>query len=99
MERKDIEHLAGLARITLSPAEVDAFANQLPSILEYVGVIRTIIGDTDDTDTPHVGLRHNVLRPDMVIHEPDQFTEDLLAEAPDRQGRFLRVQKILQTDV
>jgi Asp-tRNA(Asn)/Glu-tRNA(Gln) amidotransferase C subunit len=53
----------------------------------------------DDVDTsPTVGAVHNVYREDVVRHEPDQYTEALLAEAPDRQGRYLKVKKILQQD-
>ena len=37
----------------------------------------------------------NVLRPDENPHEPGAFTEEILAEAPKRQGQYVKVKKIL----
>lgn len=95
MERADIEHLARLARLRLSEAELDAFATELPAIISYVSVVTTIAAD--DT-APAVGPQHNVFRSDVVTNEPDEYTEALLAELPLRRERFMQVPKILSTD-
>lgn len=97
MERADIEHLARLARLRLSVAELDTFSLELPAILNYVSTVTSIAADEADS-TPAVGSRHNVFRPDVVTTEPDAHTETLLAALPHRRGRFMQVPKILSTD-
>lgn len=100
MERADIVHLARLARLRLSEAEIDGFAKELPAIVAYVSAVTRIA--TDDAAAsvtePTVGPLYNVFRPDIVTNEPDQYTEALLGELPRRSGRFMQVPKILSTD-
>ncbi len=97
MKRADIEHLAMLARIELSDAELARLAQELPSILEYVGQVSNIAASEVDA-APQVGARYNVFRADEVTNEPNQYTKDILAEMPQTDGRFMKVKKILQID-
>jgi len=97
MKREDIEHLASLARIRLTEIELEQFATELPAILEYISVIADITAD-DDVKEPQVGVRYNVLRPDEIKNQPEEFTADILGQMPHIDGRFLSVKKILQTD-
>lgn len=96
MKREDIEHLARLARIKLTEAELISMERDLPSILEYVSAVKDIAGD--GALQPKLTPRVNVFRKDMVTNEPNQYTQDILAEMPETQGRFLKVKKILQID-
>lgn len=97
MKREEIEHLATLARIRLTEAEISALETDLTSILSYVSVISEIAADDVDTE-PMVGARFNVFREDEVTNKPDEFTEDILKEMPATEGRMMKVKKILQTD-
>lgn len=97
MKRDDIEHLASLARIKLTEAELINFENELPKILGYVSVVNKIAATDTDTE-PVVGARYNVLRKDVVTNEPGQYTEDLLKEMPATEKGFLKVKKILHTE-
>ncbi len=97
MERADIEHLARLARLRLTEAELDAFSTELPAIVSYVSAVTAIAADETDT-MPAVGVRHNVFRSDVATTEPDEYTEALLTELPRRHDRFMQVPKILSTD-
>lgn len=96
MKREEIEHLARLARIELTEEELTSMESDLSSILEYVSAVSDIAGDgaLEPTLTPRV----NVFRKDVVTNEANQYTNDILAEMPDTQGRFLKVKKILQID-
>lgn len=94
MKREDIAHLASLARIRLSGAELDNLEGELSAIVEYVGVVSDIAADDADA-APQVGARYNVFRKDEVTNEPDQYTDDILAEMPQKEGRFMKVKKIL----
>lgn len=94
MTRDEIAHLASLARIRLSEEELANLEGELSSIVEYVSVVSDIAGDDADA-APQVGAVYNVFRQDEVTNEPDQYTEDILAEMPATEGRYMKVKKIL----
>ena len=97
MTTEEIEHLAALARIALTPAEVAAFEKDISSILEYVSAVNAISADVQDS-APLLGDHYNVFRKDEVTNVPEAYTETLLAALPNREGRFMKVKKILQQD-
>ncbi len=93
MERKDIEHLAKLSRIAVTETEADELAGEITSIINYVSEIEAITGSKEIEKK--VGLLFNVMREDTNPHEGGKYTEDLLALAPERQGQYVKVKKIL----
>lgn len=95
MKREDIEHLARLSRIELTDAEYTAFAQDFDSILGYVEAVKDIGGGEAE---PETGKVSTVLRADEPTHEPGVYSEELLKAAPDRDGRYVKVRKILVTD-
>jgi aspartyl-tRNA(Asn)/glutamyl-tRNA(Gln) amidotransferase subunit C len=97
MKKTEIEHLAHLARIRLTPEELQSFETELPKILEYVSAVSSIAADAVDAQ-PTVGVHYNVFRADEVTNQPGEFTSKLLSEMPDTSDSFLKVKKILQTD-
>lgn len=94
MKREEIAHLATLSRIRLSDQELTNLEGELSSIVEYVSVVKDIAADDADA-APQVGARFNIFRQDEVTNKPDQYTKDILAEAPATEGRYLSVKKIL----
>lgn len=93
MEKKDIEHLATLARIELEDTEAEALSAEISAILNYVGQVNEITADRTREKT--VGAVHSVMREDGEPHEAGVHTEELLAEAPTRKGQYIQVKKIL----
>lgn len=96
MEKKDILHLANLARIRIDDAEAASLLNDIDSVLAYVSEVSSIAADVNLTKK--VGARFNIFREDIVTNEPEAYTDALLAEAPKKKGRHLMVKKILQND-
>lgn len=96
MTKEDILHLGNLARIRLTDTEVEAFKTDITEILGYVGSVNEIVAASGVTKT--VGARYNVFRDDVVTNEPNTYTETLLNEMPERDGRYLKVKKILNPD-
>jgi aspartyl-tRNA(Asn)/glutamyl-tRNA(Gln) amidotransferase subunit C len=95
ISREEVAHLASLARIDLSPAELDKLAGQLGVILGAVATVREVAGD-DVPATSHPMPLTNVTRPDTP--RPGLVCADALAGAPEaEQGRF-RVPRILEED-
>ncbi|MFM2357885.1 MAG: hypothetical protein RJA61_622 [Candidatus Parcubacteria bacterium] len=93
IERKDIEKLASLARIKISPEEADVFKGEIESILDYVAQVQKVsLPKQDDRKS---GLVRNVLREDSDPHESGINTEVLLNESPEREGQYVKVKNIL----
>ena len=91
----DVRHVAKLARLHLSEQELERFTRKLGSILEYVGKI----SELDVRDVPpmeHALPIHNILRED--IPQPALPPEAVLQNAPERDGDFFSVPKILGAD-
>lgn len=95
METSDIEHLATLSRIHLTPEEIEAFKRESDAILSYVDAVKEL---ALSPRLPKVGVHENPLRADTPTHEPGVYTDDLLSALPKRDGRYALVKKILNTE-
>jgi aspartyl-tRNA(Asn)/glutamyl-tRNA(Gln) amidotransferase subunit C len=92
IEIKDIEHLAGLARIVVSGAEKESLQHDLTEILAYVSQVKEVAAEMGPAGA---GELRNIMREDGEPHESGVFTEELIAAAPARQGNRILVKKIL----
>ncbi len=97
MNQEEIINLGKLARIELSETEIETLTKEMSAILEYVSVVKDIVGEEAVIGSA-VGPRHNVFRKDEVTNQPDEYTETILAEMPATERRFMVVKKILNTD-
>jgi aspartyl-tRNA(Asn)/glutamyl-tRNA(Gln) amidotransferase subunit C len=88
----EVRHLADLARIDLSDAELEHLAPQLSVILDAVASISEVASD-DVPPTSHPLPLTNVFREDVVT--PGLSPEDALAGAPDAQEQRFAVPRIL----
>ncbi|HEV8672608.1 MAG TPA: Asp-tRNA(Asn)/Glu-tRNA(Gln) amidotransferase subunit GatC [Methylomirabilota bacterium] len=88
-----VEHVARLARLDLSPAEKQRMRSQLDAILGYVAKLRAV-DTTGVPPTAHVLPLVNVMREDEV--RPSYPAEAMLANAPEPEGELFRVPKILE---
>ena len=92
IELKDVEHLAGLARIAVSDSEKELLRRDLEEILAYVSQVTKV---TAELVTPTAGELRNVMREDTEPHEVGMFTEEILKQAPSREGNRVFVKKIM----
>lgn len=90
--REEIQKLAELSLIDVSEEELDTLAVEIDPILGYVSEVTTLAGDEGVREKPPL---YNVMRDDTITNTPRQYTEAILAEAPDRDGDYVRVKKIL----
>lgn len=91
--KKDVEHVAKLARLGLSEKEKKLFAEQLSAILEYADNLNKL--DTKDIPpTSHAIPMKNVLREDKVI--ACENADEILTNAPEEEQHMLRVPRILE---
>ena len=88
----DVAYVAKLARIALSPDEIVRFGAQLGSLLEHVATLAALPVD-DVAATAQVVPLANVVRDDVA--RPSLEREVVLALAPERQGAYFRVPRII----
>lgn len=88
----DVEEVAKLARLELTPDEKELYARQLSQILEHAGKIATV--DLSSTEpTSHAVAVGDVLREDEV--KPCLSPSEALKNAPVAEGDYFRVPKIV----
>jgi aspartyl-tRNA(Asn)/glutamyl-tRNA(Gln) amidotransferase subunit C len=92
ISRADVEHVARLARLALSDAEIEQLTAELGAILEHAAQISAL--DTAGVPpTSHPLPVVNVLRPDEPRSGLDR--DEVLAQAPDAEDHRFRVPRIL----
>jgi len=96
--KQDVEHVARLARLSLTDEEKERYTAQLGQILGYVEKLSRL--NTDNVPpTSHVLPMANVWREDKA--EPSTAETlgspgDILANAPEREGPLFKVKKIIE---
>ena len=93
--RDEVAHLARLARLAVTDAELDVFAGQLDVILGAVARVGEVAA-ADIPPTSHAVPMTNVFRPDELV--PSLPREAVLAGAPDAEDDKFRVPKILSEE-
>ncbi len=89
-----IDHLANLARIALTPLEKEKLAQELGSILAYFEKLKQL----DTADIPPLNqsiVLPNIYRADEVRDTAPATQDRLVANAKSTSGRYFKVGKIL----
>ncbi len=90
--KKDVEHVARLARIKLTEEEKKKFTKQLDQILKYMDKLNEL--DTSKVEpTSHVLPLKNVMRKDKV--KPSLPRDEVLENVPDKARGHFKVPKII----
>ena len=93
LTREDVLHIARLARLGLSEDDLTRFQGQLSQILQQFESLRAV--NTDDVPpTAYTLPLENVWREDE--ERPSLPVEEVLANAPLREGHFFRVRRVLE---
>lgn len=90
-----VRHLAGLARIEVSDAEVTQFAQQLALIVDSVATVRAAVSE-DIQATSHPIPMANVFREDTV--KPSLTQAEALSGAADSESGRFKVSAILEEE-
>jgi aspartyl-tRNA(Asn)/glutamyl-tRNA(Gln) amidotransferase subunit C len=93
-DRIDIRHVARLARLALTDDEIATFAPQLGILMTHVDALAQL--DTDRVPaTAQVVPSRNVQRDDVLRPETMLSRQAALANAPQTQGPYFRVPRII----
>ncbi|MGD1043069.1 MAG: Asp-tRNA(Asn)/Glu-tRNA(Gln) amidotransferase subunit GatC [Sedimentisphaerales bacterium] len=93
IDKSQVKKVAKLARLELSEAEIEEFAGQLNAIIDYVERMNKL--NTEGVEPmAHCLPVSNVFRNDII--KESLGTEKTLANAPQSDGPFFKVPKILE---
>ena len=93
LSKEEVLHIARLARMALTEEEITRLSGQLSNLLEHFQVLQEVNTDNVEPMAQSVELR-NVLREDKVMLSLPP--EDVLANAPRREGEYFRVRAVLE---
>jgi len=91
--RKEMEHVANLARLQLTEDEAERFTNDLNAILVFAAKLDEL--DTSDIPpTSHATDVKNVMRED--VNRPSLPQEDVLRNAPEHEDGQIKVPAVFE---
>ena len=93
LSREEVLHIARLARLGLTEAEVDRLREQLSDILENFEILQQVDTSNVPPTAQSVALQ-NVMRKDEVA--PSLPPKEVLANAPREEGGCFRVRAVLE---
>src|SRR6476661_10058823 len=92
IDREEVRKVANLARLELTPEEEEQFTSQLNGILDYFEQLSELDTSNVEPTTRAIDVS-NVMRADDL--QPFANGESILQGAPDRDGEFFKVPKIM----
>ncbi len=94
INKKEIKHIAKLARLGLSEEELKSMQKNFSSILDYVKKLEEAdVSEIDDVFEKKGSV--NITRKDNVRKRNKKEREKLLNSAPARKGNYIKTKKIL----
>jgi aspartyl-tRNA(Asn)/glutamyl-tRNA(Gln) amidotransferase subunit C len=93
LSREEVLHIARLARVALTEEEITRMSEQLSDLLEHFEVLQKVDTEGVEPTAQSVTLQ-SVMREDSV--RPSLPPEDVLANAPRREGDCFRVRAVLE---
>ena len=95
---KDVERVAELAHLELSPEETPGMVDDLNAILDYVAELNELdtngVAPLAQVSELQGGAGQDPLRPDVIQQSLDRAV--VMAEAPETDGAFFKVPKVIE---
>ncbi len=95
ISKKEVKHIAELARLGLKESEASKFQKELSSILNYVEKLKKL-DVSSVSPTSHPLAAENVFRQDEVKKEKPSRVGKLLDSAPEKKKGYIKVKSILR---
>ena len=95
ISKKDVEHIARLARVTLSEEEKEKYQKDLSGILDFISVLNTVdIQDISQVSSNDIGNSiEDVTRIDDEV-APLGNPEKIVEQAPKKENGFIEVKAV-----
>ena len=96
LSKKEVENIARLARLRLTPKEINQYSGQLSAILDYVKKMNEVDTEKVEPTSQVTGLT-NVTREDNLPADGRKsgIAKELIDSAPEHYGGQIKVPDIL----
>ena len=94
LTKKDVEHVAHLAKLPLSDKEIERNLKQLNEVVNYIGELSEVDTKNTEPTSQTTGLE-NVFRSDELKSQPGSTQEEALSGTEKSHNGYFRVEAIL----
>jgi len=94
ISRKEVQHIAKLARLGLTEKEIEKFQRELSKILDYIEKLKEV-DISKVAPTSHSIRVENIMRIDGSKKEKIEIGKKLIEMAPEKKAGFLKTKSIL----
>ena len=91
LSSNEVERIARLARLHLSPAEIEKFSHELTAVVDYIDQLKAV--ETDGVEPYSQAAAGNVFRRDEV--RPSLSRDEALGNAPQTDGEYFLVPRVM----
>ncbi len=95
LNKEQIQHIAKLARLELTEEELEKYGDQLSNILNYIDQLQEVDVAGVEPTAQITGL-DNILRADEIKNWDKEEIELALKDAPDLEGRQIKVKRVIE---
>jgi len=92
-DKRDVEYVANLARIKITPQQESSLEEQLSKIIGYIDKLKELdVAGVQPSRGVHI--TRDVFREDKVI--PSDCQEEILRNSPSREGNYFKIPKVIE---
>ncbi len=92
ISKKEVSHIAKLARIDLSDKEIGKFQKELSKILDYFDLLKG--ADTSNVEPAFHSVEAGLMRKDEEKPESAELMNNLVEAAPEKIKRHIKVKSV-----
>ena len=93
LNKKEVEHIAALARVRISEDEKETFSKQLSSILDYVNQLQEVTA-SGISETAQVTGIENAMRKDEMRGASKETRDQIVKNFPEPEDDLCKVKSV-----
>ncbi len=95
IQKSDIEHTAGLAKLGITEIELSTFTEQIDSVLEHIATLEEVDTDGIESTNQVTGLT-NITRKDIPYEYPKEKRDKLLSQTPKDENNYVIIPHLIK---
>ncbi|MBZ9578383.1 Asp-tRNA(Asn)/Glu-tRNA(Gln) amidotransferase subunit GatC [Patescibacteria group bacterium] len=99
ISKKEVQHIAKLARLGLTQKEVEKMQKELSLILDYFNLLKGVktekVEPTSHSILAKSYYAKDLMRKDKIVKQPPEKINKLIEMASEKKQRYIRVKAIL----
>lgn len=95
LSKKEIEHIAKLARLDLTDEELKKYGSQLSDILNYIDLLKEVDAAGVEPTAQVTGME-NIFREDAAKDWDKKEIKEALCQAPELENNQVKVKRVLE---